>query len=85
MTGQTCDLVLSAFDFGPQMVLGVALSDVLDQWTVIWQEVRCDVDSLGMPYLAVLEAELLRVQSGQEAQLCADAEIAHDDVECLVE
>ena len=72
---KTGELVLSPLDFGPQMVLGVALSDVLNQWAVVGQEVGRDVDSLGVPDLAVLQAVLLRVQSGKEPQLRTNAEV----------
>lgn len=67
------------------MVLGIALCDVLDQGAVVRQEVRRDVDGFRVPDLAVLEAVLLWVQSGQEPQLCADAEVRDDHVQCLVE
>ena len=57
------------------MVLGVALSDVLDQWTVVGQEVGRDVDSLGVPDLAVLQAVLLWVQSSKEPQFRSNAKV----------
>ena len=57
------------------MVLGVALSDVLDQRAVVGQEVGRDVDSLGVPDLAVLQAVLLWVQSGKKPQLRPNAEV----------
>ena len=57
------------------MVLGVALSDVLDQWAVVGQEVGRDVDSLGVPDLAVLQAVLLWVQSGEKPQLRTNAKV----------
>ena len=72
---KTRELVLPSLDLGPQVVLGIALCDVLDQGTVVGQEVRRDVDGLRVPDLAVLEAVLLRVQSGQEPQLRADAKV----------
>ena len=72
---ETGELVLSSLDFRPQMVLGVALSDVLDQWTVVGQEVGRDVDSLGVPDLAVLQAVLLWVQSSKEPQFRSNAKV----------
>ena len=72
---KTGKLVLSPLDFRPQMVLGVALSDVLDQWTVVGQEVGRDVDSLGVPDLAVLQAVLLWVQSSKEPQFRSNAKV----------
>ena len=72
---ETGKLVLSSLDFRPQMVLGIALSDVLDQRAVVGQEVGRDVDSLGVPDLAVLQAILLWVQSGKEPQLRANAKV----------
>ena len=72
---KTGKLVLSPLDFRPQMVLGIALSDVLDQRAVVGQEVGRDVDSLGVPDLAVLQAILLWVQSGKEPQLRANAKV----------
>ena len=72
---ETGKLVLSSLDFRPQVVLGVALSDVLDQWAVVGQEVGRDVDSLGVPDLAVLQAVLLWVQSGKKPQLRPNAKV----------
>ena len=72
---ETGELVLSPLDFRPQMVLGVALSDVLDQWAVVGQEVGRDVDSLGVPDLAVLQAVLLWVQSSKEPQFRSNAKV----------
>ena len=72
---KTRELVLSSLDLRPQMVLGIALSDVLDQRAVVGQEVGRDVDSLGVPDLAVLQAILLWVQSGKEPQLRANAKV----------
>ena len=82
---KTRELVLSSLYLGPQVVLGIALRDVLDQRAIVGQEVRCDVDGFRVPDLAVLEAVLLWVESGQEPQLCADAKVRHDHVQCLVE
>lgn len=66
------------------MMLRVALCYMLDEGTVIRKEVRCNVDGLRVPNLAVLQAVLLWVQSRQEAKLCPDAEVGDDDVESLV-
>ena len=57
------------------MVLGVALSDVLDQRAVVGQEVGRDVDSLRVPDLAVLQAILLRVQSSKKPQFRTNAKV----------
>lgn len=85
LVGKHCKLILSALDLRAQVVLSVALRDVLDQGAVVRQKVRRDVDSLRVPNLAVLQAVLLGVESGQEAQLRPDAEVRDDDVEGLVE
>jgi hypothetical protein len=68
-------LLLSAFDLRSQVVLGVALHDVLYQRAVIWQKVGGDVDSLSVPDFAVLETVLSRVQYRQKTELCANTEI----------
>jgi len=43
------------------VVLSVALCYMLNQRTVIRQEVRCDVDCLGVPDLTIFETVTLRV------------------------
>ena len=85
IAGQAGKLVLSALDLRPQVVLGVALRDVLDKWTVVWHEVAGDVDGFRVPDLAVFEVVALWVEGGQESELGADAEVRDDDVERLVE
>ena len=57
------------------MVLRVALCDVLDQWTVVRQEIRSDMDRLGMPDFRVFQAVLCRIQHCQESELGTDAEV----------
>ena len=49
------------------MVLRIALSDVLDKGTIVWQKVRCDMDSLRVPNFTVLQTVFLRTQCRQEA------------------
>jgi len=44
------------------MMLGVALHDVLDQWAVVGQKVRGNVDCLRVPDFAVFETILIGVQ-----------------------
>ena len=58
--GERSELILSAFDLGPQMVLRVRLRNVLDQRTVIRKEVGGDMDCFCVPNLAVFQAKLLR-------------------------
>ena len=67
------------------MVLRIALSDVLDKGTIVWQKVRCDMDSLRVPNFAVLQTVLLRAQRCQEAQLRPDAEVRDNDIKRLVQ
>jgi len=67
------------------VVLGVALSDMLDQRAVVGEEIRRDVNGLRVPDLAVFQAEFLGTQSGQEAEFGANAEVGHDNIESFVQ
>ena len=58
---------------------------MLDKWAVVRQEVRRDMNRLGVPDLAVLQAVLLRAECCQEAELRSNAKVGDDDVERLVE
>ena len=66
------------------MVAGIALSDVLNQGTVVREEVAGQVDCFRVPDLAVLERVGLRLLQTQEAQFCSNAEIGHHDVQGFV-
>lgn len=66
------------------MVAGVALSDVLNQGTVVGEEVAGQVDCFRVPDLAVLERVGLRLLQTQEAQFCSDTEVGHHDVQGFV-
>ena len=61
-------------------MLCIALRDVLYQGAVIWEEVRRDMDCLGMPNLAVLQAVFLGAKCGQEPKFSPDAEVRYDYV-----
>ena len=78
-------MLLAAFDFWPEVVFRVALRDMLDKRTVIWQKVRRDVDCICVPNFAVLKAVLLGIEHCEEAQLRPYAEVRYDNVENLVE
>ena len=80
VVGERSQLVLPALNFRPQVVLRVALSDVLYEWAVIREEVGCDMDGLGVPNLAVLQAELLGVERREESKFSTDAEVGDNDV-----
>ena len=43
------------------------------------------MDGLCVPDLAILEAVLLFVDSGQKSKLSPDAKVRHNDIECFVE
>lgn len=79
------ELLLPPLNLGPQVVLGVALRDVLRQGTVVGQEVGRDVDGLGVPHLAVLQAVLARIENSQKPQFGPDAEVRHNHVQGLVQ
>ena len=83
--GQIRQLVLSSFDLWSQVVFCVTLSNMLDKWAVVRQEVRRDMNRLGVPDLAVLQAVLLRAERRQEPQFSPDAEVRHNHIECLIE
>ena len=67
MIGEHCKLVLSALDLRAQMMLSVALRDMLYQRAIVWQKVRRNVDSLSVPNLAVFQTINLWIKGGQEA------------------
>ena len=58
---------------------------MLNEWTVIREEIGSDMDRLGVPNLTILQTVLLGIERGQEAKLSANAEVGNNDVECFVQ
>ena len=58
---------MSALDLRAQMMLSVALRDMLYQRAIVRQKVRRNMDSLSVPNLAVFQTVYLWIESGQEA------------------
>lgn len=79
------ELLLPPLNLGPQVVLGVALGDVLRQGTVVGQEVGRDMDGLSVPHLAILQAVLARIEHSQKPQFSPNTEVGHNHVEGLVQ
>ena len=57
------------------MMFCVALSDVLNQRTIVWEEIRGDVDCLCMPDLAVFETVFLWAEGREESELRSDTKV----------
>ena len=83
--GQISQLVLSSFNLWSQVVFCVTLRDVLNQRTVIREEIGSDMNRLGVPNFAILQTILLGIKRGQEAELSANAEVGDDHIERLVQ
>lgn len=82
---QVRHLLLAPLDLRPQVVLRVTLRNVLNEGAVGGQEKARDVDGFRVPQFAVFNRELLRVEDGQETQLCPNAKVRHDDVQRFVQ
>ena len=67
------------------MVFCVTLRDMLNEWTVIREEIGSDMDRLGVPNLTILQTVLLGIERGQEAELGPNTEVGNDDIERLVQ